>query len=62
MYKLKSEDNPVVLVKAYGVLEGIPPEVVAYHIKDIPTRLSWLVWCLVLLSFLLHVITYFSVR
>ena len=41
VYKYNSPDSPVVLVKAYTTLEGIPLNVLCHHIRHIPTRLKW---------------------
>lgn len=41
VYKYNSPDSPVVLVKAYATLDGIPLNVLCHHIRHIPTRLKW---------------------
>eukprot|EP00921_Rhytidocystis_pertsovi_P009940 GHVQ01015910.1.p1 GENE.GHVQ01015910.1~~GHVQ01015910.1.p1 ORF type:complete len:802 (+),score=109.30 GHVQ01015910.1:961-3366(+) len=41
VYKLTSSDSPVVLIKAYAELPGIPLTVLCHHIRHIPTRLKW---------------------
>ncbi|XP_026191471.1 uncharacterized protein LOC34622234 [Cyclospora cayetanensis] len=41
VYKYNSPDSPVVMVKAYATLEGIPVKVLCHHIRHIPTRLKW---------------------
>ncbi|KAL8272567.1 hypothetical protein Esti_003456 [Eimeria stiedai] len=41
VYKYNSADSPVVLVKAYATLDGIPLNVLCHHIRHIPTRLKW---------------------
>ncbi|KAL8432214.1 hypothetical protein Efla_005110 [Eimeria flavescens] len=41
VYKYNSPDSPVVLVKAYAKLDGIPLNVLCHHIRHIPTRLKW---------------------
>eukprot|EP00920_Eleutheroschizon_duboscqi_P009862 GHVT01023002.1.p1 GENE.GHVT01023002.1~~GHVT01023002.1.p1 ORF type:complete len:834 (+),score=207.12 GHVT01023002.1:410-2911(+) len=40
-YRRVASASPVVLVKAYAALQGLPLQVVCHHVRDIPTRLAW---------------------
>lgn len=41
VFKFISPDSPVVLVKAYATLQGVPLPVLSHFIRHIPSRLSW---------------------
>lgn len=41
VYKYIAPNSPVVLVKAYAELEGVPMPVLCHQIRDIPSRLKW---------------------